>query len=420
MTRRLGAALGAIVIALVAVYLARLRDGREDADGSGAAGTLPVRPSSGPLAPAPALLSAASPFASGATSGAATRPAPHASAATDPTARWRQLPSPKPAPGSIAICGIGTAPADSDAAKVLVQQFNDQTGRAAQRLFGLMRASPDPVVRAAAQLGLGEREALANAARQTTDPAVYAMAVQACHRGDAATIPPACGLLTAGQMARLDPLNLVPWLEVANEAAARNDAGGVGEATYRASLAEVSRVREFRFADLALSAIPEDWSPRDAMLAQAKVFDIHIALQLPSYLAVVRFCGRDQMRDANRRETCQRVARVMTEHGETLIDYGIGRRIGDWSGWPADVVEAHEARLEAYKASLVDGDTLASENTTLSGCGALLRGVQTAFAHARYGELKFMNDEIARLGWSDEDILARHRAAKPQHAASAR
>jgi hypothetical protein len=324
-----------------------------------------------------------------------------------------------PASGTIAICGIGAAPADSDAAKVLVQQFNDQTGRAAQRLFSLMRASPDPVVRAAGQLGLGDRLALADAARQTADPAVYAMALQACRRGDAATIPASCGMLGAGQMARLDPLNLVPWLEVANEAAARNDAGGVAEATYRASLAEVSRLRDFRFADLALSAIPDDWSPREVMLAQAKVFDIHISLTLPSYLAVVRYCGKEMMHDANRRETCQRVARVLTAHGETLVDYGIGRRIGEWAGWPAEVVEAHEARFEAYKASLVDGDTLASENTTLSGCGALQRGVQTAFAHAHEGELSYLDGEVARLGWSDADILARHRAAKRAPAASA-
>ena len=82
----------------------------------------------------------------------------------------------------------------------------------------------------------------------------------------------------------MDPDNVIPWLHVAGEAVQRKDAGGAAEALYRASLANTSRVREFAFADLALSALPADWPALDAMRASAKVLEIHASLALPAYL----------------------------------------------------------------------------------------------------------------------------------------
>jgi len=348
----------------------------------------------------------------------ATAPAP-ARAAIDPTAAWAALRSPLARTGEVEFCGIGRALADTPEAKAMAQQAAEAVQSAAQRLFALMEGSADPRTRAAARLARDERDALALAARQGNDPAVYAMAMQACLRGGPAPVSAACAALSAEQMARLDPDNAVPWLHMATQAAQRQDAQGVAEAVYRASLAHLSRQHEFAFADLALSALPSDWPARDAMLASAKVLEIHASLALPSYIPVVQYCARERMHDANLQQTCDRLARVLMERGDTLVDFGIGRRLGERAGWSADVVELNNARMEAYKRTLSDGDALASSAPISTGCDSLRQGVHTAFEHARYGERASVQEKVRAAGLSDATVLERWRQAQRERTSAA-
>jgi hypothetical protein len=340
-------------------------------------------------------------------------------AAIDPTAAWATLRSPPARSGEVDFCGIGRALVDTPEAKAMAQQASDTAQNAAQRLFASMDRSVDPRTRAAARLARDERDALALTARQGSDPAVYAMAMQACLRGGPAPASPACAALSSEQMARLDPDNVVPWLHMAVQAAQRQDAQGVAEAVYRASLAHVSRQHEFAFADLALSALPPDWPARDAMLASAKVLEIHASLALPSYIPVVQYCAKERMHDANLQQTCDRLARVLMERGDTLIDFGIGRRLGERAGWPADVVELNNARMQAYVKTLSDGDTLASSAPTATGCDALRQGIRTAFEHARYGERASVQEKVRQAGLGDAAMLERLRQAQRPQSGSA-
>jgi hypothetical protein len=335
---------------------------------------------------------------------------------SDPTALWPLADAPA-RPGEVEICGFAAAAADSPAARAMALQAQAQIGAAADKLFAAMDRSPDPRTRAAALLARDEREPLAAMARLTSDPTVYAMALQACHRDGANpghSGAASCAALSAQQLARLDPDNVAPWLWLAAEALQRNDTQGVAEAVYRASLARESRLREFGFADLALSALPADWPPREAMLAGARVLEIHAALALPSYVAVVQHCAKERMQDANLQQTCERLARVLTQRGDTLVDYGIGRRLGERAGWSADVVELHSARLEAYKQTMADGDTLVAGLAESKACHALRRDVRLAYAHARHGERAHVQGEVERLGLSDAVMIERYRAAQSQ------
>jgi len=74
------------------------------------------------------------------------------------------------------------------------------------------------------------------------------------------------------------------------------------------------------------------------MLASAKVLEIHASLALPAYLPAFQYCARERMTDANLQQTCDRLARVLMESGDTLIDYGLGRRLGERAGWSAGMM----------------------------------------------------------------------------------
>lgn len=304
------------------------------------------------------------------------------------------------------VCGLGSAPPGSAEAASLARLATARDAEAAARLFALMARSQDPATRAAAQLGSDQRGELAMTAQHTQDPIVYALAQQACSRQGVR--PEACGQLSPLRMAALDSLNVVPWLWVAEEANRVGNAQGVVEATYRASLAKESRLREYAFTQLALSSIPDDWPTWDAVFASAYVLQVHAELRLPSYLPMVAYCSAENARDVNVRQTCDRLARVLVESGDTLVDHGIGRRIGERAGWPAEQVELLEARHAAYRKLALDGDTLASESGHGS-CRQLLLNVQVALAHARDGELPFARARLAESGVTDAEALQQFR-----------
>ena len=360
------------------------------ASSSGLGATPPVGPTAGvkarvPLPPAIVAL---------------TAPQPAMAASGHRTPAGSSLPEHIDLTGE--ICGLGSASPGSAEAASLTALAAQRDSAAAAQLFDLMARSPAPAVRAAALFGSDQREALAMAAQHTRDPVIYAFARQACSRPGAQ--PAACGLLSAHRMAALDPQNVVPWLWVAEEANRLGDAHGVSEAVYRASLAKESRLREYAFTALAMSAIPADWPPWEAVFASAHVLQVHAALRLPSYVPMVQHCSAENTQDANVRQTCDRLAQVLIERGDTLVDHGIGRRIGERAGWTADRVQLLHARHAAYAKVAVDGDSLAS-GSGHGSCGQLVRNVQLALAHALHGERSYVQAKLAESGTTDAELL---------------
>lgn len=309
------------------------------------------------------------------------------------------------------VCGLGSASPGSAEAASLSALAAERDSAAAARLFELMARSPVAAVRAAALLGSDQREALAIAAQDTRDPVVYAFAQQACSRPGAQAA--ACGLLSAHRMAALDPQNVVPWLWVAEEATRLANAQGVLEAVHRASLAKESRLREYAFAALALAAIPPAWPPWEAVFASAHVLQIHAALRLPSYLPMVKHCSEENTRDANVRQTCDRLAQVLVENGDTLVDHGIGRRIGERAGWAAERVQLLNARHAAYMKAALDGDSLAS-GSGHGSCGQLVRNVELALAHALDGERSYVQGRLAESGITDAQLIQPFRKGQAE------
>ena len=108
------------------------------------------------------------------------------------------------------------------------------------------------------------------------------------------------------------------------------------------------------------------------------------------------------------RQTCDRVAQVLVERGDTLVDHGIGRVLGERAGWPAERVELLAARHHAYTRLALDGDTLAAA-VGYGPCGPLLRGVQLALSHARDGERAYAEALSAVSGLTDAQALLEYR-----------
>jgi hypothetical protein len=132
--------------------------------------------------------------------------------------------------GVVEVCGFGLVqvpPDDPDP----VQRIPTAVRQSAlDAMDGLMLASDDAQVRAAA-LWMGARlrgrdvsrrvEQVARLALASQDPFIYAMAIEAC-KGHQPNEGGSCLLLSKAQWVRLDPDNAVPWRALAAEAHERD------------------------------------------------------------------------------------------------------------------------------------------------------------------------------------------------------
>lgn len=198
-------------------------------------------------------------------------------------------------------------------------------------------------------------DALARMAATSTDSRIYAFAFHACdvfsgRRGGA------CQLITAGQWARLDPGNAVPWAFVAATAQRQGDAAAVREAMHQIAHARRSDHGWGVLPGLVLAHAPnEEVMLKATLKLLVAVIGVESAWVIPGYQTIGSFCKAEALADTNRRETCRQIAEVLTEKSDTMMDRGFGGSIGRRVGWSAertDGIRAESARLSQAVADL--------------------------------------------------------------------
>jgi len=255
-------------------------------------------------------------------------------------------------------------------------------------------ARRDDVARLWLQLLSGDaamRESLARFATTTTDPDAYALAYRACGGAEARTSDGACALLGAEQWARLAPANAAPWLEVFLAAQARNDTAAANEALHRIATSRRSEQGIFKLPGLVIDLAPDDDALRSGALLLAT--DTLAAQGLPEYQPLVSACGRDQLRDSSRRQTCEAIADLMANKSDTLLERQIGGAIGRQAGWPEAQLERMRAEQQAYIAG---GSDARLEPRDALSCAAIARRTAELQRKAELGEVGAMREWRAR------------------------
>jgi hypothetical protein len=296
----------------------------------------------------------------------------------------------------VEVCGIGSVNLASPEAEAYVKRTSDDSDAAMGRLAKALQGSDDAGARslglylgsiragAEAARGFVAQEAdcgadeacqqrrnaasmrifeeggqpsidtLARSASATRDPMVYAVAVQACRRAGASDGPSgACQLVSAEQWARLDPDNAIAWLEVAASARSRKDAEAEAEALQRVASARESRLYGDRLPDIALSMLPSDVSALERQQVTVTLMGIFSAWTFPDYQAVTRYCSVEAVRDANRSQSCDAIASALVSRGSTLIDVGVGIRVGERVGWSGEKLTDVSMQRDAMRAILL-------------------------------------------------------------------
>jgi hypothetical protein len=254
-------------------------------------------------------------------------------------------------------------------------------------------------------------EAIARLAATSFDPFIYAVALQACNRfGAVPETAPSCNLLSLTQWARLDPQNATPWLQIAAESAARKDAAAVDEAMHRVAAATNNRIygdQLFRYAMPHVPAGASDVEEADVFMF---VLGASGAWQLPTYQTVTQYCAVPLLRDSNRWQACDGIARNFVERGSTMIEKRIGFRIGERLKWPTEKLavlrDEDEALLHVHGVSSAEADS----------CHAFERGRDFSLQVARLGEVGALRGLIAASGKSVATLAAEARAERESRA----
>ncbi len=240
----------------------------------------------------------------------------------------------------------------------------------------------------------GPFDAVARLAASSTDPRVYAIAFHACSGPNTHTQRGgACQLITAAQWARLDPGNAVPWAFVAAAAQAQGDVAALNEAMHQIAQARHSRHGWGELPGLVLAHAPADAPALKATYELiVSVIGVEATWVIPSYQTISPFCKAEALADTNRRETCGRIAELLAEHSDTLLDRSFGASIGKRVGWLSERTDAMQAEFATLSQKVADAGVDPDQPT----CAALRRSVDYLRSVEADGELGAMRRLAAR------------------------
>ena len=249
-------------------------------------------------------------------------------------------------------------------------------------------------------------DALARLARDSKDPVVYALAMHHCPRASGPAGPGACPLLSYEQWASIDPDNAAPWLYLADQVVAGG--GDPSEALQRAARARHNHTHWAALHGLVMAAQPSAVPPLERLLMSVEVIGVQAA-EVPPLNATVKYCSTAELRSGNRRQTCEALADLLVNRGDTLLDLGVGRAVGEKLGWSADRVAA--LRDEGLALMALQTEQLAGKQPYSCASAEIL---MAHFAQVtRLGELVAMRELLRRSGKSIEALAGQRRDAAP-------
>jgi len=267
------------------------------------------------------------------------------------TALARRAPDTAPDAVMVEVCGYGPVTLPPDDPDPFQQIAPKVRAAALEDVRAQMMRSGDARTRAAALLialrtgGGNVREladALAREAARSHDPALHAMALEGC-RGFASDDGGACRLLSRAQWARLDPDNVLPWLELAAEAHGRGEPKRESAAMRRASRARRSDGYEQllpALVDRTLAGSAPSLRHALALTASRTVQTIWSASRSShayEYCASTAASGPD-------RHACEAIAKTLVQRSPGPAERRVGLAIGHQLGWPEERLHAMQPR----------------------------------------------------------------------------
>jgi hypothetical protein len=216
----------------------------------------------------------------------------------------------------------------------------------------------------------------------------------------------------------IEPDNAAAWLWQATLASERPDAQAMDDAMYRAS--QASRMDSHVLPLLQVLSEPAFDAAGGAAAAALQIqwVGIVMAQVWPEFSRVSRYCETASLRDSNRAQRCEALARLLTERDGSLLGLSVGRGLGQrlgWSGERLGKIDQLRLAVEEHGLNQMTADPV--------GCDGHKQLRQTLLGVARHGEIGHHRNRIVAAGLTEASVaeaaLRRRNAVQAAAAASA-
>ena len=241
------------------------------------------------------------------------------------------------------------------------------------------------------------RDALVQLAVGGADPAVYAIAVQACGTFSNAPTSVACQQITLNAWTRIDAGNAVPWLLLAGKARAGGDLATEEAAFARAAAAHGSTYYADSLYAYARAELPGDLTPLQQYFLALSLVGYQSAWALPQYRIVTQHCSADRMQTPIAKEQCDALAENFVTQGRTVLDLALGTRLGERVGWPVQRIRVLTEERKALQQ-------MGPQDFDPWSCDTVHRGNDYLGLVAQLGEVAALRDALEHSGGSREEM----------------
>jgi hypothetical protein len=143
-------------------------------------------------------------------------------------------------------------------------------------------------------------------------------------------------------------------------------------------------------------------SPHQAMLVSVTVMGTQAAWVVPG-ASLNRWCSAEAVSDANRHQTCARLADLLTSRPDSLVELSIGISVGRRVGWPPEKVDRLKSKGRALYTWMTRQSVGGGEGAF--SCAAVERRRRFSAAAAVQGETAALIDEIKASGASLDELI---------------
>ena len=315
----------------------------------------------------------------------------------------------KPASGA-EVCGFGNVPAtiadvnDTNQYVIAVTRKTHDRWKAAlldssdlrARAIGLVLQRTESLRDDSAAQADVSRDELVQLAAGGNDATVYGIAAGLCQTGfpdaDAAG---ACQRISLPEWARLDPDNAVPWIAIAQAARTRGDTRAEASAFARAAAARKIDNFSESLLSVAINEMPQDAIPLEKWVLTIQLVGAEAAWDRP-VIEIMRYCSVDAVKQDETRKECNAVAELLVGPGTTMLHYGLGGRLGERVGWPAERVHQIAAESDVLRQLVTSNDSNPWSCDTVSTINALYVERQRVGELAALRELRDRRESPSR------------------------
>jgi hypothetical protein len=242
---------------------------------------------------------------------------------------------------------------------------------------------------------------LAELARQSRDPAIYAAAVHACQKEETG----GCNGISYAGWAQLEPENAAPWMILSEQAKAAGDANAGAKALRRIVIA--SRV-DFRLPDMRplinASALKEAVVPAQNELLGSMI-GVAAATSIEHGMALGNICLRADIWNDERKALCDKLANMMVGSDRSMVGLRMATIVARKLDWTDERIQALQD-----ESDMIMGSWMAEANRGSGfGCEQMTRDVQRSKESLTIGERAVAREQVAKSGKTMQELAEDYR-----------